>query len=140
MLYTIGQPQVQFDLQSAEEEESVEHYALFSTRRGVSNSRSPRLLYHCVVISRSDYHCVHICMSNSRELSTFNVSSHFSLVLHILCHRVVFVVYYYCVCPAVVGVLPACVWSFDGQTTSILLRMSNRLESPKCVSSHFLVT
>ena len=65
------------------------------------------------------------------------MSSHFSLVLNILCHRVVFVVYYYCVCPAVVGVLLACVWSFDGQTTSILLRMSNRLESPKCVSSHF---
>lgn len=65
MLYTTGQPQVQFDLQSAKEEESVEHYALFSTRRGVSNSRSPRLLYHCVVISRSDYHCVHMYVKQS---------------------------------------------------------------------------
>ena len=43
-----------------------------------------------------------------------------------------FVIYYHCVCPAVVGVLFACVWSFDGQTTSILLRMSNSLEHNLC--------
>lgn len=52
MLYTTGQPQVQFDLQSVEEEESVEHYVLFITRRDVSNSRSPPILNHGVVISR----------------------------------------------------------------------------------------
>ena len=70
MLYITGQPQVQFDLQSAEEEESVEHYVLFITLRDVSNSRSHRLLYHCVVISRSDYHCLHVyqTVGNCRRL------------------------------------------------------------------------